>query len=456
MGTVLPSCQTARFRRAHYICAWRVLPVAAVLAVAVAAGAGCGDKHKAGPSLRRSGDAGAAVVVVDRTADGVAFADEVEPNDSCEKATALTLPGGVHGSLASEDDADYFKVDPGEAKNLAVMLSGIDDVDLMIEALDGDGKVIATSDRGPKKIVEGLPTFAAEGPACFVVREYISRRRRKDSRREKRTAPSPTYALTVSPITDPPAGSEIEPNEDSEHAPEVLLGDEVTGFIGHSGDVDLWKLSLAGFAPAGADPAAAAVYSLDIDVAGVPGVTLTLDVLDESGAVVLSRTGEKSGDLALRNLVPAAGQKQYFARLHGKRSNPEERYRLRVKSRLLESAAETEPNDSAEAAVPLRIDPAATEGERTGYLGPGDVDAYVLAGAGGRLVNLAAEPGTGGDVAVQIVVGGIPTQANMGAAGTTEKLTGIVIPAGEDPIITVTRAGKSDDGVSYRLRWSIL
>src|SRR5690606_3945866 len=128
--------------------------------------------------------------------------------------------------------------------------------------------------------------------------EFIRKRRRKDAP-EPRTGPSPVYELAIEHLAEPPPGQEREPNEDAAGAAEILVGDEVSGYVGWARDVDVWKVSVEGFIEQ---------YSLDLDLSGVPGVTWTLEILDSGGALVLRRKGDKDSGLSVRNLVPASDE----------------------------------------------------------------------------------------------------------------------------------------------------
>src|SRR6185312_5420572 len=98
--------------------------------------------------------------------------------------------------------------------------------------------------------------------------------------------PSPPYALSVELIDQPPALTEIEPDDDAGTALEVLLADAVHGWLGWSGDVDLWKLALQGVGPS---------YCIDVDVSGVDNVALTVTIMDAGGDKLLTRKGGKGG-----------------------------------------------------------------------------------------------------------------------------------------------------------------
>jgi Bacterial pre-peptidase C-terminal domain len=430
------------------------LPVAClIVAVLAASAAGCGKRKGGAKRIPRDGDAQAVVVVED----GVPAAEtlaEREPNDEATRATPLTLGAIGRGSLDGESDVDVYRVELPAAGNLAARLSGIDDVDLALELLDAVGAQLARSDRGPARTIEGLANYPlAPGVYYLAVREFVSKKRQKQG---PRTGPSPSYDLAVELLTEPAPEQEREPNDDAASARAILIGDDGAGYIGWAADVDVWKLPIEGFT---------AQYSLDMDITGVPGVTLALDVLDDDGALVLRRKGESGGGLCVRNLVPVVeetapqgpAQRFFYARLEARRSNPVDPYRLHVATRLLDLDEEIEPNDEAGHATPLREDDGTTEGKRTGFLTVGDVDQYRLApGEQPALLTVEVTPRDAANVTLTVLVGGETlAMANAGDKGSKEYLGDVVIPAGKAAHVQVSGAGALGDAARYDLTWSV-
>jgi hypothetical protein len=324
-------------------------------------------------------------------------------------------------------------------------VSGIEGVDLILELRDADGKVLAASDRGPALTVEGIPNYGVDkGTYHLAVREFV-RKRRKDA--PGRTGASPPYELIATFSETVPDGFEREPNDTADGAVELLLGDEVAGFLGWNRDVDMWKLSLEGFTPS---------YSLDLDLDGVPVVTPQVQILDHSGRPLLSHAGGEGAGVRIRNLVPGDGSPFYYARISGRRSNPLEPYRLRMSTRLLEPEDELEPNDTAETATPLRVDTSEEEGLRRGFIGPGDVDFYRLEAVGqATLLTVTVEPSGDVDVAVELSThrGAALGAADAGKRGAREELAGVPVPAGTAVLVKITGDGAIAE--PYQVRWSV-
>ena len=442
----------------------RALAAILLAAVAAAAASGC-SKRKRAKKLAPDEDV-QPVVVVETAAETVRMVDESEPNDDIANAFSLELGAGMRGSLDGETDVDTVRIAVAEPGLLTVRLGGIEDVDLMLDLLDAEGTVLARSDRGPAQTIEGIAGFPVEqGDYYLAVSEFISKR--KARRREKgepgREGPSPVYDLTASLAEEPAKDHEREPNDGVEGAIELLISDEGLGYIGWARDTDLWKLSVEGFSEQ---------YSLDLDLDGVPGVTLTLEILDSNGTRVLRRAGEEDESLWVRNLVPAApaapaapgapagaqaGESHYYAKITARRSNPVDTYRIRVATRLLELDEEIEPNDQPEQATPLRAEGEEDEGKRRGFLTGGDTDYYRLE-AGAEPVLLSVEVAPGGDVDPTLTVtsdAGTLAMANGGKRGAREHLSAVRIPAGQAATVEVSGPGGVGTGAAYELIWTV-
>jgi hypothetical protein len=427
--------------------------IAAALAIVVVL-AGC-DKTKGGAKrIPRDRDAQAVVVVEDGVAT-VETRQEIEPNDQAAEATPLPLGATGRGVLDGEADVDIWRVEAAAAGVLGVRLGGVDDVDLALELLDAGGAQLARSDRGPARTAEGLANHPLQpGVYYLAVREFVPKRRQKQG---PRTGPSPMYDLAVALLAEPSPEQEREPNGDAASAREILIGDDGAGYLGWAGDVDVWKLPIEGFT---------AQYSLDLDITGVPGVTLTLDVLDDGGALVLRRKGEADSGLCVRNLVPVTeetapqgpAQRFYYARLEARRSNPVDSYRVHVATRLLDLEEEIEPNDEADAATALREDDQVSEGKRTGFLTVGDVDQYRLAaGAQPMLVTIEVTPRDAADVTITVLASGETlAMGNAGGKGGKEYLADVAVPAGRAVHVQVSGVGALGDAARYDLTWSVV
>ena len=449
-----------------------------------------------------------AVVIVDQAAEQVIeFIDEVEPNNEPPGQT-LALQQGVRGNLDGETDVDIYAITVAQPGVLDARVSGIEGVDLVLELRDPAGAVLARSDRGPATVIEGIPNArVSAGAYQLVVSEFVKKRRKQRKKRRKkgaaeepiegRTGPSPTYELSARWVAEPEKGHEIEPNEERELAAEIVVGDGGRGFLGWSKDVDMWRLSVDGFA---------AEYSLDLDLTPVPGVTPTLTIRDQDGEMVLERQGSKDLGLTVRNLVvarkdapPASGEPRsgssggassgagggsaasgaddggegrfYYVELRARRSNPIDTYQLYVATRLLDVGDENEPNDQPATAVELvvpgspggagtspgvvRGDPP-VDGVRNAHLTIGDVDHFRLqAGDAPLLVAVTARPLGDADLELSVLVDDqVVAMIDGGKAGASEALADVPVAAGKIAVIKVAGKGSLGNDARYELRWS--
>jgi hypothetical protein len=426
--------------------------VAALSAALVAPSCKRDDSGEPVPTLSREGDA-ALVVFVDRTASGVAFEDEREPNDTLETAQALNVPGGVRGTLDGEVDEDFYRIELEEEAMVSALVSGASDVDLILDVLDARGELVVRSDRGPKGISEGVPNLALEPGVYYVkIHEFVRGRERGGER--ARQGPSEAYELVLE-RRELKAGYEAEPNDRIETASELELDRDALGFIGWHRDVDLWRVPLAGVLE---------TDGFDITLSGVPWLTPKLELLDPDGEVLLSREGERGQPVAIHNLAPhhalgegADGSDALYLRVSSARSNPEEPYRLRVTQRDLDPSSELEPNHEPHLATPLRDELDEVEGERRGHLDRGDVDVYRLGPSPGtRSLYVTVEPSSGVRARVEVRIAGevvaSSDEVGRGASATAEAAE---IAAGVAAEVVVRGDASEPMGGPYRLRWSL-
>ncbi len=401
---------------------------AAALAIVLAACHGGGSKKP-----HREGSA-APVVIVNQpqlpdAGGGKAgsVTEEIEPNDSDDVATPLPMGGTVRGKIEPETDADHYKLDVDQAGALAVMVSGVEGQDLVLEIEDQTGTVIAKSDRGNVRTREGVPNLGVTPGHYMVVVHLAPQKKKPKPARVPRgkappeiaVAPAPVYELTAQMVT-PGQGAEHEPDDDRGTANDLLPSDTVTGFIGWSGDQDVWKLSTE---------ALSAKNVLDVEVSEVEGVALELEIDNGIGDPLLVRKGGRGEAISIKNVEPmvAPGAPPFhYLVVRGDRSNPETAYRLHSKPHDAELDAELEPNDTPE--HPYQIPPERTRvnGEWT----PGDVDCYAIAPApAARMLDITIDPSPELDLAADMLTDGQPTlKVDHPGRGAQERLGGQVAP----------------------------
>ncbi len=193
---------------------------------------------------------------------------EVEPNDTAGQANLIASGKTARGTIGKrlsvdESDRDFYRfhVERGPAL-LRAELSGIPDMDLVLELFDGQGDKLAQSDAGRAGDGELLPNWRVDGGDYYLeVREvWVPGRHATENVTDQ-------YALTASWR---PAGAdeETEPDDAPTQAVAAPLGTPVHGFLHRVGDVDYYYPSGGG-----------AGKTLAGEVTGVDGVDLAVVVV---------------------------------------------------------------------------------------------------------------------------------------------------------------------------------
>jgi hypothetical protein len=409
-----------------------------VVALAVALGAvvaGCGKK----PTHHRDRDAAAVEVVTAPTVpDGGnrgAASEEIEPNDSDEVATVLALGATVHGKIDPDGDVDRFRIDVTQPGALSVLLDGHDGLDAVLEIADASGTVIARSDRSGARLREGVPNLGVT-PGRYIA--IVTAKKPAPpvpprKRAPKRTAPEPAkpiggpYEITAG-MAAVAAGFEHEPDDDRGEANELIAGDTGSGYIGWSGDADVWKLSVE---------ALSAKNALDLELSAVEGVALSLEISDGIGQSITARKGPRGGPLVVRGFVPAVAQGAppfVYLTVRGDRSNPETAYQIRATAKLIAPDAEVEPNDTPETATVVPADRKALRA----HWSTGDVDCFAIPPADtARTFDVSLDTPRDVDLALEMVIDGkLIEKVDHPGKGAAEKLVA-KIPARARAVIRV-------------------
>jgi hypothetical protein len=427
---------------------------AAIVACCLAAccfTAACGNKKR----QRRTTDAAPVEPIsVPVFGDGGAAgaADEVEPNDNDDVAMPLPLGGTIHGRVDPEADADFYRIDVATAGALAIEVSAVDKMDLTLELHDASGNAVAKSDRGTAKIKEGMPNVGVSpGRYTAVVRSKKLVVKGKQPRPPKKppagaappSQPVLPYDITaqVSPVA---ANAEREPDDDRGTANDLIVGDPVTGYIGWTGDTDVWKLSVETLS---------AKNAIDIEIGSVEGTAFALEVADGIGQVLMTRKAPRGSGLVVRGLlpvVPAGAPPFHYLTIKAVPSNPESAYTLRVQAKNPEPDAEIEPNDSTDK-------PMAIPNDRTridGHWSPGDLDCYAIApDPAARTIEVLVETPAEADFSAELVVDGkVVGRSDVKGKGAVEKVSGPV-PANGRAIVKIRGADTGGEG-AYQLKVS--
>ena len=426
---------------------------AAVLACVVALNAivACGKSRQ-----KRAGDAAPVEVVTqpvlgDAGAGSGATADEIEPNDSDEVATPLPLGSSLRGRIDPETDADYYALDLKDPGALSVEVSAVEGMDLTLELLDAGGTSLARSDRGGAKTREGVPNLGVgAGRYTLIVRaKKIPVKPVPAPKKGKKPAASagsgsgsaaqvnvPVYELTAKVGPWAP-NAEREPDDDRGTANDLIVGDTATGFVGWSGDADVYKLSVE---------ALSAKNYVDIEVTAVDGVALVVEVADAAGHVLMTRKTARGAPLVVRGfvpLVPSGAPPFHYVTIKGTGSNHEVPYQLRVSEKVPGPDAEAEPDDTPERAMPVPPDRTVVHGTWT----PGDTDCYALpVEQAARTTEITIAPPADADLQADVILDGKSiAKGERPGKGAEEKLAAAV-PAGATAILCIKGTDKSAEG----------
>ncbi|HEX8954131.1 MAG TPA: hypothetical protein VF945_19885, partial [Polyangia bacterium] len=339
-----------------------------------------GCNHRKPIAVR--GDLGPSVEVVDPTAQRPTSApkqplvDEKEPDDDVAHAQPMEPGKGIRGTITAKDVDVFSWMDPGAPRDMGgfdyarIELTGVPAIDLALDVLDGDGKRLLTVNDGGPGEYEVIPNVGVDPAHTYYLRVHEVGAQKGD--------PDHAYELTVT--TWKAADSdEREPNDDAAHATPVKLtsgtSGDVSGFFGRKHDEDWLSLSLAGV------PAKDGRATLRLELAPPPDVATSLKVTAPGKKELFAEArGAKNDELRLRNVgVDTAAGAALIALRAVDGKSTEARWVLRVGVEPPLDGAEREPNNDVAHATPLTLQ--GSTAQVAGFLWPGDVDVYRVAGA---------------------------------------------------------------------------
>ncbi len=387
--------------------------------------------------LSRSQDA-AAVVVVERpqfTRDLPAI-EETEPNQDAKQAQKMPFPGQIGGTLAI-GDVDVFRLDITAEGALKLSLECNEEVDLVLEVLDVEGRSLVRSDRGPAKTTEGVANLPVVAGAVYLLKvsDYV-----------KKGSPARTvaanYRLVAELAGPPPGDQEKEPNNEETAATPLPVGARGFGYLGWAKDIDVWRID--GLPSDGASV-------LDLVIEGVEQVPLKVEL--KSGAELsLTRNGNAGQTLWITGLAILPNQ-PYYVILESKRSDPNVPYVLRADVRAATATEEREPNDDPLRALPLASTPGETAGARRGSFGFGDRDVYRLDVTEDAGLDLELVPGSRSDAVLEVRAGEQVMKQDAGKSGAVERVH-LDLTAGTTVTVIASGSVRGDDR-SYDLRFTL-
>ncbi len=286
---------------------------------------------------------------------------EQEPNNAPEQATMIELGNErrpIEGSLASEEDVDWFAVRAVEGQRWLVTmevepLGNVDPrVELEVSSESDGGVAYDTSDRGEIESIRNLDV--TDEVLRFAVRS---------------SGGTGDYRLTFKKQLTGGA-VEREPNDVREAATSFEFPGEVQGFYGRPGDRDWYHVVRDGVEPG--------IYRVSVTPTGEFSHRMKLYTRRKADSPYLSIQAPPDEPASVPNVEFSESIEGLWVSMQADDNYSKEAgYRVRAVRHPTESEAtiEGEPNDSAEQAVGMRL------GEMVrGYLHePSDRDQFHVA-----------------------------------------------------------------------------
>jgi tRNA A-37 threonylcarbamoyl transferase component Bud32 len=205
---------------------------------------------------------------------------EKEPNDTAATATLLPRDKPVSGHVGDphaggEPDFDYYRIPPGTAvRAVTAKITGVPDVDLVLELFDGAGKLVSKVDNARAGDGESL------GPVAIGATEAFIRARPVWTAGQTPGPGSSTpYELTVD-WGRPRSDWELEPNDSPASANKIEHESAVSGYLGSAEDEDWYRVKV----PSG--------MRVDGRVDGIDGIDLVVLLGEEKRRIDTAGVGE--------------------------------------------------------------------------------------------------------------------------------------------------------------------
>jgi hypothetical protein len=378
---------------------------------------------------------------------------EKEPNDGPESALVIDRSSVVEAALgadAQKPDEDWYALKAGVPRTVDLTVTTPMGGDVAVEVMDATKATLATINAQGPGGAERLPNLDVSG--TVLVRVVTMKK-----------GVGGAYSVTAL-FRERQPGFELEPNERRVDATQVPLGQAVSGFLAHPGDVDLFRFEL----PAPGDPEPIPVEPIDagdmdagtelspdagipveagtapeprmalrVDVSALPGVSLDLQILTEAEAVLFQARSRESSGLSLRNVGVRQSDRVLYVALRSAPLSPakdarrgftiDRSYTLTVVPEEAGASAEYEPNDELARATDLP-----PNSYREGFINPrADVDYFKLTTDGPSIVKATVTGVEKVDLQLSVVkpVEGKPDEvllrANEGAAKEPEQLNNV-------------------------------
>jgi hypothetical protein len=219
---------------------------------------------------------------------------EIEPNDTMPQATPIATRRS--GFLSPKGDVDYYLLHLAGPSVLHAVLSPLDHVDTELAVVDaadnGKEHVLIRANEGGPKEAEVIPALVLPA-GDHLIRIQAASHQVGDKWVRDQENPDDPYTLTLSLSADE-GGFEREPNDRTDQATPIKIGQTLSGYAYPAKDVDIYQLDLS------AQPVGMGVV---VRLTGVSRVPLALELRGPP-------TGLKQGGLLNTSDLGKAGAKE--------------------------------------------------------------------------------------------------------------------------------------------------
>lgn len=312
---------------------------------------------------------------------GAARSDGVEhePNNTVESADRLSSGLPIRGTLGQRlsptaGDRDVFAVLAQEDGHLAVTVTGIPGVDLALDIMDAQGRVLQTFDRsgtGDGEQLHHLPVSA--GSAFLAVREALR------PGALPRESLSDTYEIVAS-VSAPTGPTELETNDTPALATPVVEGVRFSAWMDGRADMDVFRLDGA--------PSGSTRFTVEVSATSGLRLRVALDNGREEPLFAATTLGGAPDESLEFVVSPDSTPVRYLSVSLAPGPAATGAYGITVRMRPEDVASESEPNDDVDGATPLLV------GQQVrGALGRGDSDVFRvrIPGAAPRALRVVVE-----------------------------------------------------------------
>jgi hypothetical protein len=332
---------------------------------------------------------------------------EREPNDTPEQATPINDRQIIEGryspafSAAAPDgfERDFYRFVNTSTNRiiLEIEVSGVPNVDAVIEIYDAQGRISRVID------AQGIHHGEVSGPIGLEGLEtciFALRGKHQGN-------PNASYRVRVHTRMAGP-NEEFEPNDSIETANLLIPGEAMQGRIFPEGDVDYFRLPLS----------AAGRYTISARLSPTGDADLILELLDAQGNVLLSVDDAPAGRaeyIANYGFIALYNDMALFLRVRAKSGARDPGYSIVANRHSAGAFAEFEPNNTRATANPLILDV-----DMRGYFFPaGDQDwlRFELEQASVLNLNLAAPAGLSAGMRIEDAEGNTVAATPSPAAG---------------------------------------